>query len=123
MADSTNSVYSTDLDLSNYEIITTIDTRKANSWKSKYPLLDNHFSDFNITNGENAFIFRLLGNEVVERLYFSLYDSDTGALAQAFMPLQPYPFNLAMCRGMAGAELYFYNDNMLIFKPATATEA
>lgn len=99
-----------------FEELFEVKTREAASWKDKYDVLDSGYSDYSFQYNGNSFIFRVSPNLVTYRLYFSIFDSSSEKI-QSFMPLSEYPINLALCKELNGATLYYYN-NKVWFKDA-----
>lgn len=100
-----------------FEELYEIETRDANTWAGGYKFLDNYYKDISFTAKGERMVLRLQGNLIVQRLYFSIIDADTGNYKQSFIPLQLYPMNLIMNPDLVGCTLY-YKDSKVWFKDA-----
>lgn len=97
----------------NFTEIYKIETRKADTFRVKYPAFDSTscYEDSSFQFNGVSYTFRFLPNLVAERLYFSIFSLGGGTI-QSFEPLASYPYNLAHAKDLIGAELYYYGNRV-----------
>lgn len=100
--------------LSDFEVICEIEEAKSNDFLMRYPQLELGYADYSFQSDGNIFIFRLLCNIVLQKLYFSL-KSQSGNNVQCTYPLNEFDLNLITCRELKDHELYFF-ENKVYFK-------
>lgn len=100
--------------LADFEVICEIEVNESDDFLIRYPQLELGYADFSFQSDGKIYIFRLLCNLVLQKLYFSL-KSQSGEYLQCCYPLNEFDLNLITCRELKDHELYFY-DNKVYFK-------
>lgn len=100
--------------LSDFEVICEIEENSSDEFLSQYPQLELGYADFSFQSDGKIYIFRLLCNLVLQKLYFSL-KSQSGENLQCGYPLNEFDLNLITCKELKDHELYFYG-NKVYFK-------
>lgn len=100
--------------LSDFEVICEIEEAKSDDFLTKYPQLALGYADYSFQTTGGIYIFRLLCNLVLQKLYFSL-KAQSGENLQCCYPLNEFDLNLITCRELKDHKLYFY-ENKVYFK-------